>query len=40
MLTTSQLLGLSAAERDAAINTIAGEAFQGGGGLDNGRRCS
>lgn len=34
MLTTSQLLGLSAAERDAAINTIAGEAFQGGGGLD------
>ena len=34
MLTTSQLLGLSAAERDAAINTIAGEAFQGEGGLD------
>jgi hypothetical protein len=34
MLTTSQSLGLSAAERDAAINTIAGEAFQGGGGLD------
>ena len=33
-LTTSQLLGLSDAERNAAINTIAGEAFQGGGGKD------
>jgi hypothetical protein len=33
-LTTSQLLGLSNAERNAAINTIAGEAFQGGDGKD------
>jgi hypothetical protein len=34
MLTTSQLLGLSKSERDAAINTIAGEAYQGAQGAD------
>jgi hypothetical protein len=34
MLTTSQRLGLSQAERDAAINTIAGEAYQGAQGAD------
>lgn len=33
-LTTTQLFNLSPAERAAAINTIAGEAYQGAGGAD------
>jgi hypothetical protein len=33
-LTTTQLFNLSPAERTAALNTIAGEAYQGGGGAD------
>ena len=33
-LTTTQLFNLSPAERTAAINTIAGEAYQGAGGAD------